>query len=72
MRALKAFPYGRPHIGLLHLKPGDIFEPDNDGDRHVLSVTGMAEEIDAEPKKSKRRYKTRDLRAEDDDEDPRL
>jgi len=67
MRALKAFPYdGRDY------RPGDLFEPCSDADRHVLSVAQLAVETEDErPKKKpakKHTYSRADMRAEDADE----
>ena len=62
MRALKTMDYnGR------RLKAGDVFEPASAGDGRVLALAQLAEEIENGDKpKKKQKYKTRELRAEDE------
>jgi hypothetical protein len=67
MRAIKAFDYNRRR-----LRPGDTFELQAGGletveaHRKVFLTAQMAVDVD-EPKKSKKRYKTTRLQAEDDE-----
>jgi hypothetical protein len=66
MRAIKTFDYNRRR-----LRPGDVFELQAgaletiEAHRKVFLTAQMAEDID-EPKKSKKRYQTTRLQAEED------
>jgi len=68
MRAIKAFDYNRRR-----LRPGDVFELQAgaletvEAHRRVFLTAQMAEDIDDEPRKSKKRYQTTRLQAEDDE-----
>jgi len=68
MRAIKVFDYNRRR-----LRPGDVFELQAgaletiEAHRRVFLTAQMAEDIDDEPKKSKKRYQTTRLQAEDDE-----
>ena len=76
MRAIKVFDYNRRR-----LRPGDIFELQAgaletvEAHRKVFLTAQMAEDIDGkddessyhQPKKSKKRYQTTRLQAEDDE-----
>ena len=63
LRALKMFDYvGR------RIYPDDVFEPASDNDAHVLTAARMAEPIDDDgprPKKKRNTYKHRKMQAED-------
>ena len=67
MRAIKVFDYNRRR-----LRPGDVFELQAgaletiEAHRRVFLIAQMAEDIEDEPRKSKKRYQTTRLQAEDD------
>jgi len=68
MRAIKVFDYNRRR-----LRPGDVFELQAgaletiEAHRRVFLIAQMAEDIEDEPRKSKKRYQTTRLQAEDDE-----